>query len=658
MTAPRHRGAGGGGTVAHTPTRRGGGSPFPPIAEYGFLSDCETNCLVAPSGNVEWMCVPRPDAPSVFGAVLDRSAGGFRFGPDRTFIPAGRRYLPGTNVLETTWQTPTGWLIVTDCLVVGRWHRTHRRSKTHRRTPGDWDADHVLLRLARCEHGDVDLSLVCEPNFDYGRSPESWCYEGDDYSTGVISHAGPDAGPDGDPSSGVSLRLRTDLRLGFDGRRALARTTLREGDTAFVALTWRAEDPLLPADYRQACAAVESTTEFWRQWLSRGRFPDHPWRRHLQRSALALKGLTYAPTGALLAAATTSLPETPHGERNWDYRYSWIRDSTFALWGLYTLGLDYEADDFFSFIADVAEHADDIQVMYRVGGEPRIDEEILGHLSGYDGATPVRVGNAAAEQRQHDVWGVILDSVYLHTRSRDYLSERLWTVLVRLVEAAATHWREPDRGMWEVRGKPQHFTASKMLCWVALDRGRQLAQMRGDYTTAERWRGIAQEIHADVLANGVDHRGVFTQYYGSTALDASVLLMPLLGFLPPTDDRVKATVLAVADELTVDGLVLRYRTDETDDGAEGEEGAFLICSFWLVSALVEIGEVTRARQLCERLLSLASPLDLYAEEIDPADGRHLGNFPQAFTHLALINAVMYVIGAEGGDSHPRPSYAG
>jgi GH15 family glucan-1,4-alpha-glucosidase len=591
------------------------------------------------------MCVPRPDAPSVFGSVLDRSAGGFRFGPDRTQIPAGRRYLPGTNILETTWQTPNGWLIVTDCLVVGRWHRTHRRSNTHRRTPSDWDADHVLLRLARCEHGSVDLSVVCEPNFDYGRHAESWEYEAEDYSSGVIHHAG----------TNITLRLRTDLRLGFDGRRALARTTLREGDTAFVALTWRPEDPLLPDTYLQACSAVDRTTEFWRQWLSRGMFPDHPWRRHLQRSALALKGLTYAPTGALLAAATTSLPETPRGERNWDYRYSWLRDSTFALWGLYTLGLDYEANDFFSFIADVADHDEEIQVMYRVGGEPRIDEEIIGHLSGYEGASPVRVGNAAALQRQHDVWGVVLDSVYLHTKSRDYLSERLWPVLVRLVEAAVAHWREPDCGMWEVRGALQHFTVSKMMCWVALDRGRRLAQMRGDAKTAAQWKAIAEEIHADVCDKGVDHRGVFTQYYGSTALDASLLLIPLLGFLPASDGRVKATVLAIADELTEDGLVLRYRTEETDDGVTGSEGAFLICSFWLVSALVEIGELTRARQLCERLLSLASPLDLYAEEIDPNSGRHLGNFPQAFTHLALINAVMYVIRAEDAEAYARPS---
>ncbi len=662
------------------PTRRGSVSPFPPIAEYGFLSDCETTCLVAPSGNIEWMCLPRPDDPSVFGAVIDRSAGGFRFGPERTMIPAGRRYLPGTNILETTWQTPNGWLIVTDCLIVGRWHRTQQRSNTHRRTPTDWDAEHVLLRLARCEHGTVDLALLCEPNFDYGRRPASWAYEDAGYGSAVTVRGGTGVWadgavpPSGKPDDGrrgpserpgprirshpeLTLRLRTDLRLGFDGRRAHARTTLAEGGTAFVALTWRASDPFLPTSYAEAIAAVTRTTAFWRQWLSRGVFPDHPWRGHLQRSALALKGLTYAPTGALLAASTTSLPETPRGERNWDYRYSWIRDSTFALWGLYTLGLDYEANDFFSFIADVCENGDDLQIMYGVGGESRLDEQILGHLSGYDGAFPVRVGNAAFSQRQHDLWGAILDSVYLHTRSRDYLSERLWPVLVRLVETAAEHWREPDCGIWEVRGELRHFTSSKVMCWVAADRGRRLAAMRGDAKTAARWAAVADEIHTDVCTNGLDERGVFTQCYGSKALDASLLLMPLLGFLPPTDPRVRATVLAIADELTVDGLVLRYRVEETDDGLTGAEGAFLMCSFWLISALVEIGEVVRARQHCERLLSFASPLDLYAEELDPSTGRHLGNFPQAFTHLALINAVMHVIRAEEAAGEPGPAPA-
>jgi GH15 family glucan-1,4-alpha-glucosidase len=365
---------------------------------------------------------------------------------------------------------------------------------------------------------------------------------------------------------------------------------------------------------------------------------------------LTLKGLTYSPTGALLAASTTSLPETPQGERNWDYRYAWVRDSTFALWGLYTLGLDREADDFFSFIADVSGanngERHPLQVLYAVGGERTLDEEELHHLSGYDGARPVRVGNGAYNQRQHDIWGTMLDSVYLHAKSREQIPENLWPVLKNQVEEAIKHWREPDRGIWEVRGEPQHFTSSKVMCWVALDRGAKLAELQGEKSYAQQWRAIAEEIKADILAHGVDSRGVLTQRYGSDALDASLLLVVLTRFLPSDDPRVRDTVLAIADELTQDGLVLRYRVEETDDGLSGEEGTFTICSFWLVSALVEIGEISRAKHLCERLLSFASPLRLYAEEIEPRTGRHLGNFPQAFTHLALINAVVHVIRAE------------
>jgi GH15 family glucan-1,4-alpha-glucosidase len=615
-----------------------GRSPFPPIADYAFLSDCETVALVAPSGGIEWMCLPRSDSPSVFGALLDRDAGTFKLAPADVSMPAGRRYLPGTNVLETTWMTRMGWMIVRDCLTIGPWHHEGERSGTHRRSPTDHDADHVLLRTVKCVQGIVEVNLDCEPVFDYGRQDATWAYSGESYHEARASSPGCD----------VELKLTTDLRVGFEGRRARARTTLREGDTAFVALSW--SEHAAPRDYAEAYDRMERTADFWREWLNRGSFPDHPWRQYLQRSALTLKGLTYAPTGAMLAAATTSLPETPRGERNWDYRYSWIRDSTFMLWGLYTLGFDWEANDFFYFVADnvAADEGGngEIQIMYGIGGEKELPERELDHLSGYDGARPVRIGNGAYNQRQHDVWGAVLDSVYLHTKSRDMLPERVWPMLERLVGEAIENWRKPDRGIWEVRGDPKHFTSSKLMCWVALDRGARLARMRDDYENAEVWQSVALEIHEDICTNGVDDRGVFTQHYDTTALDASVLLMPLTRFLPPTDTRIRATVLAIADELTEEGLVLRYRVEETDDGLKGEEGTFAICSFWLVSALAEIGEHRRARELCEKMLSYASPLQLYAEEIDARTGRHLGNFPQAFTHLAQINAIMHVIRAD------------
>jgi GH15 family glucan-1,4-alpha-glucosidase len=349
----------------------------------------------------------------------------------------------------------------------------------------------------------------------------------------------------------------------------------------------------------------------------------------------------------MVAAATTSLPETPGGERNWDYRYTWIRDSTFMLWGLYTLGFDWEANDFFYFIADVAGQDDaDLQVMYGIGGERKLDESIVEGLDGYENARPVRIGNGAYTHRQHDVWGTILDSFYLHTKSRDGLPDRFWPILSKQVEQAIMHWREPDRGIWEVRGEPKHFTSSKIMCWVACDRGARLARMREDAEHEEKWQAAADEIHADVLENGLDDRGVFVQHYDTDALDASLLLAPLVRFLPPDDERIVATVNAIAEELTVNDLVLRYRVGETDDGLTGEEGTFTICSFWLVSALAEIGETKRARGLCEKLIGYASPLGLYAEELDSRSGRHWGNFPQAFTHLALINAVMHVIRAD------------
>jgi alpha,alpha-trehalase len=611
-----------------------GGSPFPPIADYGFISDCETCALVAPSGNVEWLCVPRMDSASVFGAILDRDAGQFRVGPADVAVPAGRRYLPGTMVLETTWGTATGWAVERDVLLIGPWRDEGRRTSTHRRVPTDHAAEHVLLRTVRCLSGVMDLVVECEPAFDYGRKRGTWRYTGEGYGQAEID--GGEEGP--------TLRLTTDLNLGFEGPRAMARRRLRAGQQVFCTLSWGDAEP--PTSFATAHDRLTATADFWHDWISRGRFPDHPWSTYLQRSALTLKGLIYAPTGALLAAATTSLPETPGGERNYDYRYSWMRDSTFMLWGLYTLGFGREANDFFYFLADLAEGDADLQIMYGIGGERDLTETTLDHLGGYEGATPVRIGNGAWDQRQHDVWGMLLDSMYLHSRSRDRLDDRRWPMLVRQVEAALANWRQPDQGLWEVRGAPQHFTASKVLCWVAADRGARLAEIRGDVDRAARWRQAAKEIHDDVCAHGTDDRGVFCQHYDTTALDASVLLIPLFGFLPPEDPRVRASVLAIADELTDDDLVLRYRVDETNDGFEGEEGTFTICSFWLVSGLIAIGEVDRARALCTLLLSFASPLQLYAEEIDARTGRHLGNFPQAFSHLALIRAVMQLIQAD------------
>ena len=605
-----------------------------PIGDYGFLSDGEVSALVAPAGSVDWMCVPRFDSPSALGSILGRRAGTFRVAPFDVRVPADRRYLPGTMILETSWGTATGWMIVRDALLIGPWHHHDDRSATYRRTPNDYEAEHILLRTIRCVSGEVQTVVDCEPVLDYGRSPVSWGYTGSGYHEGRASA----------PDSDVELTLTTDMMLGFEGGQASSRTLLKAGDTRFVALSWGGAEP--PTNYEEAYGRLVWTAHHWQHWLARGQFPDHPWRSYLQRSALTLKGLTYSPTGAVTAAGSTSLPETPGGNRNYDYRFTWIRDATFALWGMYSLGFDWEAVDFFSFIADLAGGEDDLQIMYGIGGERDLVEEELDHLPGYAESRPVRIGNAAYAQKQHDVWGALLDSVYLHSKAADHLDNRIWPILDKQVGEALKHWREPDAGIWEVRGEHRHFTSSKIMCWVAVDRGARLARMSGESAKATEWEHEADVIKADILENGVDDRGVFTQYYGGTALDASLLLAPLVRFLPPEDPRIRATVLAIRNELTVDGLVLRYKVEETDDGFTGEEGTFTICSFWLVSALCEIGEFRKARKLCAKLLSFAGPLQLYGEEIDPHSGQHLGNFPQAFTHLALINAVLHVIKME------------
>jgi GH15 family glucan-1,4-alpha-glucosidase len=612
-------------------------SAFPPIADYGFLSDCETNCLVAPNGAVEWMCLPRPDSPSVFAAILDRTAGLFRFGPTNTQVPHQRRYLPGTMVLETTWHTPTGWLLVQDLLVIRPVEDGDRRAD-YRRAPGDHAATGTLVRLATCIEGRVEVMANVVPLFEYGSAAGTWDYDGEGYGSMTVQP------PAGDPV----LSMTSSIRLGTAGARCYGRSTLDAGETAFVALSWGGR---APTTVPEAQAQLADTIAYWRNWLATGTFPDHPWRSYIERSALTLKGLSYAPTGAVMAAATTSLPETPGGARNWDYRYTWIRDSSFMLRSLYRLGFEWEALEYFAFVMEAVgggkEDDWNLQIMYGIGGEKDLTERTLDYLTGWRHSSPVRVGNGAWDQHQNDVWGMIIDAVDTHIRQgAAQIVKRTWEGICSLVDAAIEHSGDPDQGIWEIRGDPQHFTASKVLCWIAMDRGSDLARNRGDDQRAEQWRKAADELKAEILDKGVDERGRFRQHYANDELDASLLLIPILDFLPPTDERVRNTVLAIADELTEDGLVLRYKVDTTDTGFAGKEGTFTICSFWLVTALAMIGEEARARALCQKLLSFAGPLQLYAEEIDASTGEHLGNFPQAFTHLALIDAVYRLIEAE------------
>ena len=505
----------------------------------------------------------------------------------------------------------------------------------------DWDAEHILLRTVRCVSGTVELVMNCEPSFDYHRIPATWEYSAQAYGEAI-------ARASRDPDAHPTLRLTTNLRLGLEGHEARARTRMKEGDNVFVALSW-SKHPA-PQTYDEAADKMWQTSECWRQWINIGDFPDHPWRSYLQRSALTLKGLTYSPTGALLAAPTTSLPETPQGERNWDYRYAWVRDSTFALWGLYTLGLDREADDFFAFIADVSGanngERHPLQVMYAVGGERSLVEEELHHLSGYDNARPVRIGNGAYNQMQHDIWGTMLDSVYLHAKSREQISDTLWPVLKQQVEEAIKHWREPDRGIWEVRGEPQHFTSRKIMCWVALDRGSKLAELAG------------REVLRPAVAG--DRRGDQGRHPGQRRR------LPRRAH--PALRRRRAGRLAAAgraDPLPAgrrpagarDGAGHRRRTDRGRPGAalprRGDRrrpvrrGGHV--HDLLVLAGVGAGRDRRdppGQAPVRAAAVVRQPAAPLRRGDRAAHRRHLGNFPQAFTHLALINAVVHVIRAE------------
>src|SRR3954447_12918919 len=475
-------------------------SPFPPIADYAFLSNCHTGALVAPDGSIDWLCVPSFDSPSIFGCLLDRQAGSFRLGPFGTNVPANRIYEPGTNTLLTTWKTQTGWAIVRDSLTIGP-TRGEDSITPHTRPPADEDADHLLVRTVLCLDGTVEIEIVCEPLFDYGSVPAEWTLaDGDAHSADATG-------------AGLTVRLRSDIPMGIEGERVRGRHVLQQGEQAYCSLSW-AEELESPANVNDANARLGATAKFWRSWGAGARQADHRWREPVERAALPIKGLTYMPTGSTVAALTTSLPETPGGERNWDYRFTWMRDSTFTLQALHYLDLDWEADEFMQFVADIEPNDDGaLQIMYGIDGRRDLTESTRDDLSGYAGAHPVRIGNGAFDQRQNDVFGAVLDSILLHTRRSNRLPRRLWPIVESQADCATQVWTHPDQGIWEARGAPQHYVSSKLMCWVALDRAGQLAEIRGDPALAKDWHATAQEIKEDILEHGVDARGVLRQHY-------------------------------------------------------------------------------------------------------------------------------------------------
>jgi alpha,alpha-trehalase len=591
-------------------------NPYPPISDYALLSDCHTAALVSRDGSIDWCCFHRFEARPVFARILDWGKGGFfRIAP-RDEYEVSRRYLPDTNVLETTFRTAAGGvLVLTDFVPV-------KRDMGH--------PDHHLLRLVRCVEGEVAVKAKFEPRFDYGLTEPRLEQLADDLA---IVYGGADA-----------LVLQSELPIGTaEVSACTAARTLRAGEEAFVALTYSLPHELEPDRLaaEEVAAKLRETEEFWREWAARCTY-EGPYRDAVVRSALVLKALTNGPTGAIVAAATTSLPEEVGGERNWDYRYTWLRDSALTLNALFALGFTDEAEAYMAWLKlTTAGRARDLQIMYGVGGERFLPEVELDHLEGYRGSRPVRIGNGAYKQFQLDVFGELLDTVWVYRQHGGEIDVVFWEFLGRVAGAVIERWQEPDQGIWEIRGDPKHFTYSKVMAWVALDRAVRLAELDGREGAVEEWRRVRDEIRALVEREGVHpETGAFTQSFGDGGKhDASNLMIPIVGFVAHDDPRARATSERIVAELSADGFVYRYLTDGVD-GLSGDEATFAICSFWLVECLARAGEAEQARSLFERLLRFCNDVGLLAEEIDPHSGELIGNFPQAFSHVGLIQAAI------------------
>jgi len=585
-----------------------------PIEDYALLSDTESAALVARDGSIDWLTFPRFDSPACFAALLGSPEHGrWLLAPATEVRRVERRYRPGTLVLETTFHTAEGTVRVVDAMPV--------RDRTLQ-----------VARLVEGVSGRVPMRMELVVRLDYG-SIVPWVRRGD----GVVRFvAGPDA-----------LVLSAPVEVVADGWRHVADFAVDADRSYGFELAWHPSSSPSPRP-QDVAGSIERTTEWWEAWSGRCRRPDR-WADVVVSSLTVLKGLTYAPTGGMVAAATTSLPELVGGQRNWDYRFCWLRDATYTLLALLEAGFTEEAAAWRDWLLRaVAGRPDQVQIMYGARGERRLPEWEVPWLPGYEGSSPVRVGNAAHAQLQLDVFGEVLDS--LDQASMAGVGDAdgdTWALATALVEHLAGVWDQPDDGIWEVRGGRRHFTHSKVMAWVALDRALRWARRDGLAAPEGRWRGLRDHIQADVLRHGVDDRGVLVQAYGSTALDASLLIVPLVGFLPPTDPRVVATVEAIQRELTEDGFVRRYRPEHTDDGLPGGEGVFLLCSFWMVDALHLMGRAAEAEALFTRLVGLRNDVGLLAEEWDPTAGRMLGNFPQAFSHTGLVESAL-LLSQQGG----------
>jgi GH15 family glucan-1,4-alpha-glucosidase len=607
---------------------------FRPISEYGLLADCHSAALVDRGGSIDWLCFPRYDSPAVFAALLDPEAGRWSIRPAGGFR-SERRYVDGTLVIENTFTTESGAVRLTDAMAFAPSERSHELGL---------DAPHEVLRLVECVSGSVDLEMTLEPRPEYGlvrplfrRTPE-----------GGRTFGGPN-----------QIAATAGIEVEIEDATMRAEFTLREGERAGFALRWAPAESSEPGPCpaERVADRIEDAIEGWRSWEAEHDIYDGPRRELVRLSSRVLKGLTYGPTGAIVAAPTTSLPEDPGGERNWDYRYSWIRDSSLTLEALYVGSCPDEAESFVSFMTSSAggrvDEKTSLQIMYGIAGEHDLSERVLPHLRGWRDSRPVRVGNGAWNQVQLDVFGEMLNVIHRYRERLGELHPEIQRFAAELAHAAAWRWREPDAGMWEMRGAPQHHLSSKVLCWTALDRAVSLAPSLGEHARPEEWAAERDAIRDAVLERGwSEKRQAYAQAFDSDELDAAALLMPIVGFLPATDERMRSTIEAIATDLTEDGLVLRYRSTEgmNADGLEGEEGTFVICSFWLASCLAQAGELDRAAQLFDRLGGYANDLGLLAEEIDGPSGELLGNFPQAFSHIGLINAAWDIdrIAAESG----------